>query len=913
MRFKPLIFVRYFVCSFFIFFSLQGKAETNIITYDLRVDTLHGPVMLKAHASESSSEYVGRIFALASREIPVLVNYFKYAPEDTVHIILESDATISNGSATVFPMNIINLFETTPKGKEHLTVNRDPVNALFIHEFTHIIHLEQTRGILDIFKTVFGTIGRLGGLTPRWFTEGIATWAESEFSDYGRLKNKLMKLELVGKMRNDNFCQTIDCIDYPGTYPDGQFSYWVGGFFLEHLEKKKAGTIQCLVEDNSGNFIFMLNNAFRRCLNKTAPQAYLEFRKEFLKEYEQAPSYTGFSKLDIKTDYPVWQNNFELINEEIVYFSKDEETNYLHKLNLKTGKHQKERVPTIIEQIEAKSNFLEKKNQYVLSSLQESRIDAKRVFSRSDGKELARGGKYLFQIDNGKPISFSYSKNRWAIKKGSELLYKDDPFVHYHQIQEVLFKGESYFLIRTNFVSHKGLDIDEWKLFSPKSKSFIPLFHSKSDFLFSCDEKAIFVDDEVHLFDFKSMELHKVQAPSWFKDVVELRTNENGTVGLFSKRPNHLYASKKSCQELLKDIKVGDVEARDIVNYVESDFKIKGRVEREDYFPLKELYPRYWMFAYSAGADNLDYYSFFTTLQDPKSRHIVSVTVDQYSSISKTAPSLSYTYDPNSWKYQLAYFKNYSDSSFRTTPNSEESVYGAISYDQELVGWDLSYSLYGKRAMIDDSFSNRDEDEYGIELSSVKRPYLEDSLWQSSLVLLRGFERKVDGFSAFKGYEGFGNMALRASHYMDFFFQGSYGKLDKSGLSSGVIYGGGYRNVMHQFYGLNYSQLLGNEIWTARGQVFVNLFKPYRGHGFVPVFLRELDGIFGTDIAKADLVDFGDQFKRNHQVQSLYFGLRSKLVIGYLAPVNVDFILTRISEDEKDYESGLVVVSGSFF
>ena len=108
-----------------------------------------------------------------------------------------------------------------------------------LHELVHIIHMDQTRGVLKGLRTIFGAVGKLGGITPRWFTEGVATWAETNFTIGGRLRNKVLAMELKYLILRDDFCNSIDCLDEPGEYPHGRNSYWMGAYFLKSLEISK--------------------------------------------------------------------------------------------------------------------------------------------------------------------------------------------------------------------------------------------------------------------------------------------------------------------------------------------------------------------------------------------------------------------------------------------------------------------------------------------------------------------------------------------------------------------------------------------------------------------------------------------------------------------------------------------------
>lgn len=64
-------------------------------------------------------------------------------------------------------------------------------------------------------------MGKLGGVTPCWFTEGIATWGEAYFTNGGCPKNNLFVTETYSCLMDDNFCDEIECLDQLLKYPYG--------------------------------------------------------------------------------------------------------------------------------------------------------------------------------------------------------------------------------------------------------------------------------------------------------------------------------------------------------------------------------------------------------------------------------------------------------------------------------------------------------------------------------------------------------------------------------------------------------------------------------------------------------------------------------------------------------------------
>lgn len=264
-------------------FSQLGGDARKLVTHRVGISTQYGKLQVEIHFEKVYLNVAKRVVAVLKHDVIKVINYFQYTPRDTVHIIIDY-AISANGSATVIPENIIFLNDFPPLASEHLVENYDWNKGLIVHEMTHLIHLEQTSGILRGLENVFGNVGKIAGLVPRWFTEGLAVWAETEFSDGGRNRNELLKFEFDWFLRNEKACRNIACLDNPGLYPFRQFSYWMGGKFLSFVETLKPGAIRCIVTENSGQVPFFLNRAFKKCVDKTAEEYFQLFHRKYLKE-----------------------------------------------------------------------------------------------------------------------------------------------------------------------------------------------------------------------------------------------------------------------------------------------------------------------------------------------------------------------------------------------------------------------------------------------------------------------------------------------------------------------------------------------------------------------------------------------------------------------------------------------------
>ena len=117
-------------------------------------------------------------------------------------------------------------------------------------------------------------------MSPCGLQEGLATWAETKFTEGGRGRNRLLKWETDRRHLDESFCRSLDCLDGPGYYPHGATAYRMGSRFLTFLEENKKGTLSCLVRANARKIPYFLNWSFKECTGKSAALNFEEFRAE---------------------------------------------------------------------------------------------------------------------------------------------------------------------------------------------------------------------------------------------------------------------------------------------------------------------------------------------------------------------------------------------------------------------------------------------------------------------------------------------------------------------------------------------------------------------------------------------------------------------------------------------------------
>jgi hypothetical protein len=247
------------------------------------------------HYQDKDQDFASRAVAVALKDFPALHEYFNYIPRSDVHFNIDPVANSANGSAQVFPYNIVNLINFPPFGESSLMGSKDWVRVLVVHEYTHILTIEMTHGWMQTFRTIFGSTAKWAGINPRWFLEGIATWAESKITGEGRVNDPRIRKSLINYWKRKGKCTSFSCMDYPNIYPYGSLAYWFGALFLDYAEKKHPGLMSCWAKENSSSLPLFVDKRYRFCSGSEIFEDYYDFLAEIDAATDSAEFKDGIS------------------------------------------------------------------------------------------------------------------------------------------------------------------------------------------------------------------------------------------------------------------------------------------------------------------------------------------------------------------------------------------------------------------------------------------------------------------------------------------------------------------------------------------------------------------------------------------------------------------------------------------
>ncbi len=899
--------------------SLTKFAENpKFQTRELEVTSEFGTLKTMIHVAEKDLARINEVEEIIKKDLLSVINYFEYVPKSTVHFNLDPYLKISNGNATVFPQNIINLYSHPAVENEHLAVMDNWMRSLILHEFVHILHLDQTRDYIKFGESIFGTFPKvITSIVPRWFTEGIATWAESKFLSSGRLHNRLLKREFLIKMNDPYFCQSIDCIDQPGVQPYGQMSYWFGAHFLNFIENNHPKAIKCLAEANSGAIPFNLSSAFDQCTGKNVYTQFSLFKEELKKEYADLTRMSdGEYVLTNLYGQDDLQKGLALANHFLVKSEDNKRFEALASYDLKTGKSVSQTYPFPIANLGDVLSFQNKEgdDEYlILTSFFEDpnfRLENRtfkwvnaRTLKIEKNIELGHNPLMIKALNFDHFISISFENSRYVIreKKAGE-------------IEKIMTMASDVTILNAAWSKGKeGL----WLIGSTKEGNYLAVLDPKNfQFKVFLDSREHldfeFVDGKIlakakdknfYLFNYSSS-LGKVlrkkvsndKAENIIKYFPNLVTNDEWKVS-YSKslsfksetpenRLRYLLADSKEEAVLTKEIKEEE-ERQDVF------------VETKDYFNFNQFKPKWWFLNFSSSS-NLNTFGVMTSASDSFNRHSIDMSLLSFSSTKETyyGGYLNYMFLQDQWANNVLINRTVSENEILKTPIEENEA-----------SFQTSLRILARRVTLIPGFDLSYEDQTGsvstAELSKLsarlKIQYeamsLTDAIQSISLFSRYGIRLPKVGQS-FKDW--YVQTSGRVNIWQDFSVNGklNYGRLEKSGFDRGVLYGGGFttNNTFrtYEFYGLNYGAVYGNEIIAARIAGDFRVFEFYRGYNLWPFFARDLRFIFGRDWISADRIIIGRQTLRDKAVNSVWAGANLKWTFAYNLPVETKLIFSKV-------------------
>ena len=762
--------------------SRERNSKRRTVSVTLAIKGHERKLEIEIHSTREDEGIARRVEAILREWAPPLIKYFSYVPRDTVHLVIDSQMRTANGFAAVWPRNSILLYNFPPLGKEHLHVNDDWPKSLVVHEFIHILHMEQTHGILQVLRTVFGSVSKQGGLVPRWFSEGIAVWGESMFLPRGRLHSDSLEYELRTLLERDDFCQTIDCLDDPGKYPYGQYPYWIGAYFLDFIEKKKRGAISCIVKNNSYSLPFLLHSSFKICLGDGVENVFEAFRNSYKKkivEDKEDFQNSFLKKLPIDQTKQAqmidWQKGVAYVKKNLFYAIREGFAVKLAQRGIE-NKNEEKVHPLLSERlamIPPPSPYSRRTGLFPIATYRSPfGVEKKWAILNSENKTLKglkfkRVPDYLFLLGEDRFLSMIFYKNHWRLYIEDEEIYTFPYFTSIAGPQIFIKDNRPWLAVR----SYDSNDPNETFQFlqidftnSRKTSNFLRL-ETPFIILGQCGDHFMLKEgkDTLHLVNMEGKK-NKTLTASWLRGLFFWENDQNSNVLASSQWPGEFLWFKGHCETLLGQMKMKmKMKTKEEISVEQSPKPIKkigkrGKVGKEQenketrpYPSLHHFLPHYWGLFYLREVD-LDFLQFFTSLSDPANLHTIDLNFHYYPQVSMGAPNVRYRYRMNylTWglNYEKSFFSNLIDP-FKLDSIKSKKI--SLSFSSlNLSNWSYLPTIGLGLLNIDDHISRRVIQEYSIyqrlsRTATHHNSFLQGFQWNGHL-FYRQAQESGDGF-----------------------------------------------------------------------------------------------------------------------------------------------------------------------
>ena len=203
-------------------------------------------------------------------------------PRGRVRVILVDQTDLSNGFATPVPYDVIEITAVPPTGESLIGNTTDWLELVFTHEYTHILHLDRSRGWLNGLRRVFGRVPIVfpNAFLPIWAIEGLATFEESRMTGEGRIPAGDFRAIVDVAAARHRFLSMDRAAGGLDRWPSGNAAYAYGGYFHRYLaDRFGAEKIAALADATAGRAPFFGTGAFRSVFGQPVGTLWDDFRR----------------------------------------------------------------------------------------------------------------------------------------------------------------------------------------------------------------------------------------------------------------------------------------------------------------------------------------------------------------------------------------------------------------------------------------------------------------------------------------------------------------------------------------------------------------------------------------------------------------------------------------------------------
>jgi hypothetical protein len=231
----------------------SGKDWQTLITPHFRV-----------HYTAPLEDYAKNVARSLERHRPPLEKFLLWTMPSPLDVVLSDSLDMANGFAANFPDTRMVLYAVPFESDSVLSFYGNWADELALHELTHIIANDTTRSFYRPLRSIFGSWVKPNGLQPLWLIEGLAVFAETEWSSAGRGRSPMLAKLVAGSTKRNSLLNSSELSidrwnDGNEWWPGGSTPYLMGYLGMAALAGKDPSFPGKLSWQNAGDFPFQPN------------------------------------------------------------------------------------------------------------------------------------------------------------------------------------------------------------------------------------------------------------------------------------------------------------------------------------------------------------------------------------------------------------------------------------------------------------------------------------------------------------------------------------------------------------------------------------------------------------------------------------------------------------------------------
>ncbi len=208
-----------------------------------------------------------------------------WSPKLKTEMVLVDNTDSANGYAMTLPQNTIVIFVTAPYEDSTLSHYEDWTDAILTHEYTHILHIDNTEGMITGLRSVFGRIVTVNRLSPGWVTEGYATFQETVHTPWGRGRSSIADMIKRMTVVEAEFPPLGNLDGFQVAPPSGNLRYLFGQDFMQWVaEHHGQQSWTDFIHHYGGGIPYLLPG--KKTFGEPIRKLYKQWRSDTIERYD---------------------------------------------------------------------------------------------------------------------------------------------------------------------------------------------------------------------------------------------------------------------------------------------------------------------------------------------------------------------------------------------------------------------------------------------------------------------------------------------------------------------------------------------------------------------------------------------------------------------------------------------------